>query len=216
MTFSLGGLSLEAEIASLRTLDWRSLRPNFFFIFEPGSLDDYSPTYITSLHLPATDKAFINELLRAYPTVLVIELDRIVAQIRTIVNQVSNGVQLVLWLTLAGGCLVLLAAVTSSIEARKQEVGLLRALGSPRRLMLGSVWLEFSLLGLLAGIIAVLGAELLLASLQRWVLETPIKPHVLFWFAGPLLSAGLIGGLGVVSCRAVINTPPAIVLREAG
>lgn len=216
LTFSLGGLSLEAEIASLRTLDWRSLRPNFFFIFEPGSLDDYSPTYITSLHLPATDKAFINELLRAYPTVLVIELDRIVAQIRTIVNQVSNGVQLVLWLTLAGGCLVLLAAVTSSIEARKQEVGLLRALGSPRRLMLGSVWLEFSVLGFLAGIIAVLGAEGLLASLQHWVLETPIKPHVLFWFAGPLLSAALIGGLGVLSCRSVVNTPPAIVLREAG
>jgi putative ABC transport system permease protein len=215
LTFSLGGLSLEAEIASLRTLDWRSMRPNFFFIFAPGSLDDYSPTYITSLHLPTGDKAFINELLRAHPTVLVIELDRIIGQIRTIVNQVSDGVQLVLWLTLAGGCLVLLAAVTSSIEARKQEVGLLRALGSPRRLMLGSVWLEFSMLGLLAGIIAVLGAEILLVSLQHWVLETPIKPHVLFWFAGPLLSAALIGGLGVMSCRRAVNTPPAIVLREA-
>ncbi len=215
LTFSLGGLSMEAEIASLRTLDWRSMRPNFFFIFAPGSLDEYSPTYITSLHLPAADKAFINELLRAHPTVLVIELDRIIGQIRTIVNQVSDGVQLVLWLTLAGGCLVLLAAVTSSIEARKQEVGLLRALGSPRRLMLGSVWLEFSVLGLLAGIIAVLGAEILLASLQHWVLETPIKPHVLFWFAGPLLSAVLIGGLGMLSCRSVVNTPPAIVLREA-
>lgn len=215
LTFSLGGLSMEAEIASLRTLDWRSMRPNFFFIFEPGSLDDYSPTYITSLHLPAEDKAFINELLRAHPTVLVIELDRIIGQIRTIVNQVSDGVQLVLWLTLAGGCLVLLAAVTSSIESRKQEVGLLRALGSPRRLMLGSVWLEFSVLGSLAGIIAVLGAEILLASLQHWVLETPIKPHLLFWIAGPLLSGFLIGGLGMLSCRSVVNTPPAIVLREA-
>lgn len=216
LTFSLGGLELEAEIASLRSLDWRSMRPNFFFIFAPGTLDEFSPTYITSLHLPAVDKAFINELLRTYPTVLVIELDRVIGQIRTIVNQVSDGVQLVLWLTLAGGCLVLLAAVTSSIEARKQEVGLLRALGSPRRLMLGSVWLEFSVLGLLAGIIAVLGAEVLLASLQHWVLETPIKPHVLLWFAGPLLSAGLIGGLGVLSCRSAVNTPPAVVLREAG
>jgi putative ABC transport system permease protein len=215
LTFSLGGLELEAEIASVRTLDWRSMRPNFFFIFEPGALDEFSPTYITSLHLPAADKAFINELLRSYPTVLVIELDRVIGQIRTIVNQVSDGVQLVLWLTLAGGCLVLLAAVTSSIEARKQEVGLLRALGSPRRLMLGSVWLEFSVLGLLAGIIAVLGAEVLLASLQHWVLETPIKPHVLIWFAGPLLSAALIGGLGALSCRSAVNTPPAVVLREA-
>lgn len=216
LSFSLGGLEMEAEIASLRSLDWRSMHPNFFFIFAPGALDAYSPTFITSLHLPAAEKAFLNDLLRQHPTMLVIELDRIIAQIRTIVTQVSDGLQLVLWLTLAGGCLVLIAAVTSSIDSRKQEVGLLRALGSPRRRMLGSVWLEFSLLGFLAGVIAVLGAEVLLASLQHWVLETPIKPHPVAWVVGPLLSAGLIGLLGVTSCRSAVNAPPAVVLREAG
>ncbi len=215
LSFSLGGLQLDAEIASLRTLDWRSMHPNFYFIFAPGSLDAYSPTFITSLYLPPEEKVFLNELLRQYPTLLVIELDRVIGQIRTIVNQVSDGVQLVLWLTLAAGALVLIAAVTSSIDSRKQEVGLLRALGSPQRLMLGSVWLEFSLLGLLAGILAVFGAEALLASLQHWVLETPIKPHFRYWIIGPAASAALIGLLGFISCRSVVNTPPAVVLREA-
>lgn len=215
LTFSLGGLELEAEIASLRSLDWRSMKPNFFFIFEPGSLDDYSPTYITSLYLPADKKAFINELLHAHPTMLIVELDRIIEQIRTIITQVSNGVQLVLLLTLVGGCLVLFAAVTSSIDSRKQEVGLLRALGSSRRLMLGSVWAEFSILGLLAGTIAVIGAEMLLISLQYWVFQTPITPHYIFWLVGPLSGALLVGALGVLSCRSIVNTPPAVVLREA-
>jgi putative ABC transport system permease protein len=215
LTFSLGGLELEAEIASLRSLDWRSMKPNFFFIFEPGSLDDYSPTYITSLYLPADKKAFINELLHAHPTMLIVELDRIIEQIRTIITQVSNGVQLVLLLTLVGGCLVLFAAVTSSIDSRKQEVGLLRALGSSRRLMLGSVWAEFSILGLLAGTIAVIGAEMLLVSLQYWVFQTPITPHYIFWLVGPLSGALLVGALGVLSCRSIVNTPPAVVLREA-
>lgn len=215
LTFSLGGLILEAEIASFRSLDWRSMKPNFFFIFEPGALDNYSPTYITSLYLPLEQKSFINDLLRRYPTMLVIELDRIIDQIRTIVTQVSNGVLLVLWLTLAGGCLVLIAAVTSSIDSRKQESGLLRALGGPRRLMIGSVWVEFSLLGGLSGIIAVMGAEILLVSLQYWVLETPVRPHYLFWLIGPLAGALLVGALGAFSCRSVVNTPPAVVLREA-
>src|SRR5690554_284875 len=215
LTFSLGGLELEAEIASLRSLDWRSMKPNFFFIFEPGSLDDYSPTYITSLYLPTDKKAFINELLHAHPTMLIVELDRIIEQIRTIITQVSNGVQLVLLLTLVGGCLVLFAAVTSSIDSRKQEVGLLRALGSSRRLMLGSVWAEFSILGLLAGTIAVIGAEMLLISLQYWVFQTPITPHYIFWLVGPLSGALLVGALGVLSCRSIVNTPPAVVLREA-
>lgn len=216
LTFSLGGLILEAQIASFRSLDWRSMKPNFFFIFEPGALDNYSPTYITSLYLPVEQKSFINDLLRRYPTMLVIELDRIIDQIRTIVTQVSNGVLLVLSLTLAGGCLVLIAAVTSSIDSRKQESGLLRALGSPRRLMIGSVWAEFSVLGLLSGIIAVIGAEILLISLQYWVLETPIRPHYIFWLVGPLAGALFVGALGALSCRSVVNTPPAVVLREAG
>lgn len=216
LTFSLGGLIMEAEIASFRSLDWRSMKPNFFFIFAPGALDSYSPTYITSLYLSVTQKSFINDLLRRYPTMLVIELDRIIDQIRTIVTQVSNGVLLVLWLTLAGGCLVLIAAVTSSIDSRKQESGLLRALGSPRRLMIGSVWAEFSVLGFLAGIIAVIGAEILLISLQYWVLETPIQPHYIFWLLGPVLGAVFVGALGALSCRSVVNTPPAVVLREAG
>lgn len=215
LTFSLGGLILEAEVASFRTLDWRSMKPNFFFIFAPGSLDAYSPTYITSLYLPLEKKAFINQLLRQHPTVLVIELDRIIDQIRTIVTQVSNGVQLVLWLTLMGGFLVLFAAVTSSIDSRKQEVGLLRALGSPRRLMLGSVWLEFAILGFLAGLIAVIGAEILLVNLQYWVLKTPIQPHYLYWLIGPAIGSFLVGSLGAYSCRIVINTAPAVVLREA-
>ena len=216
LTFSLGGLILEAQIASFRSLDWRSMKPNFFFIFEPGALDNYSPTYITSLYLPLEQKSFINDLLRGYPTMLVIELDRIIDQIRTIVTQVSNGVLLVLWLTLVGGCLVLIAAVTSSIDSRKQESGLLRALGSPRRLMIGSVWAEFSVLGLLSGIIAVIGAEILLISLQYWVLETPIRPHYIFWLVGPLAGGLFVGSLGALSCRSVVNTPPAVVLREAG
>jgi putative ABC transport system permease protein len=214
--FSLGGLEIEAEVASIRTLDWRSMKPNFFFIFQPGALDEFSPTYITSLYLPAEQKSFINRLLRDHPTTLVIELDRIIDQIRTIVTQVSNGVQLVLWLTLVGGCLVLFAAVTSSIDSRKQEAGLLRALGSRRQLIVGSVWAEFSVLGLLSGTIAVIGAEILLISLQHWVLETPIQPHYLFWLLGPLLGAIFVGVLGALSCRSVVNTPPAVVLREAG
>lgn len=216
LSFSIGGLNLEAEVASFRSLDWQSMHPNFFFIFEPGALDEFSPTYITSAYLPPEKKPVINDLVRADPSILVIELDRVIEQIRAVVAQVGKGVQLVLWLTLIGGGLVLIAAVTSSIDSRKQEAGLLRALGSPRKLILGSVWAEFSILGFLSGLIGVIGAEVLLWNLQYWVLDTPIRPHYLFWLLGPLLGMIIVGCLGAVSCRSVVTTPPAVVLREAG
>lgn len=215
LRFSIGGLILDAEVASFRSLDWRSMRPNFFFIFEPEVLAAYSPTYITSIYLPSEKKSLINQLLRDHPTILVIELDRIIEQIRTIIDQVSDGVQLVLWLTLIGGCLVLFAAVMSSIDDRKQEAGLLRALGSGRRLILGSVFAEFAVIGFLSGFIAIVGTEILLFSLQTFVLETPIQPHYVYWIASPLLGALFVSVLGVSCCRHVVTTPPAVVLREA-
>lgn len=215
LRFSIGGLILDAEVASFRSLDWRSMRPNFFFIFEPNVLATYSPTYITSIYLPSEQKSFINQLLRAHPTILVIELDRIIEQIRTIIDQVSDGVQLVLWLTLMGGCLVLFAAVMSSIDDRKQEAGLLRALGSGRKLILGSVFTEFAVIGFLSGFIAIVGTEILLFSLQTFVLETPIQPHYVYWVASPVLGALFVSLLGVACCRHVVTTPPAVVLREA-
>jgi putative ABC transport system permease protein len=215
LQFSFGGLLLDAEVASFRSLDWRSMRPNFFFIFEPGSLDAYSPTFITSIYLPPQQKSFINQLLLDHPTILVMELDRIIEQIRSIVNQVSDGVLLVLWLTLIGGCLVLLAAVMGSIAARKQQAGLLRALGSPRQLIVGSICAEFAILGFLAGLIAIVGTEILLISLQKFVLETAIQPHYIFWLISPLSGAAFVSALGYICCRHVVTTPPAVVLREA-
>ncbi len=215
LKFSIGGLEQEGEVASIRSLDWRSMHPNFFFIFAPGSLDAFSPTYITSVYLAADQKRLLNELLRAHPTLVVIELDRIIAQIQTIVAQVSDGVLLVLLLTLLAGGLVLWSAVLGSMEARKQEAGLLRALGSPRRLVLGSITLEFAILGALAGAIAILGSESLLFGLQAFVLKTPIQPHYIYWLISPLGAGILVSSLGYLACRPVIQTPPAIVLREA-
>ncbi len=215
LLFSLGGLELETQVASIRSLDWKSMRPNFFFIFEPQSLDEFSPTFITSIFLTPDKKIFINQLLHKHPTITVVELDRIIDQIRNIINQVSDGIALVLWLTLAAGALVLFAAVMSSIDSRKQEAGLLRALGSPQKLILGSVLVEFVVLGFIAGLIATVSSEALLLSMQKFVFHNPIQPHFIYWLIAPLGSALFIGILGVICCRPVVTTPPMIVLREA-
>ncbi len=213
--FSVGGLSLDATVASIRSLEWDSMRPNFYFLFSPGALDDFSPTFLTSIFLNPEQKQLINPILQSHPTVVVIEMDKVISQIQTIVANVSQGVELVLWLVLICGLLVLIAAVHASIDERQGEAGLLRALGSGRRLILGSLWVEFSILGGISGLLAVAGGEALLIGLQAWVLEMPLSFHYGLWIAGRLLGALLIGLVGVLSCYRVVNTPPAVVLRES-
>ncbi len=214
LRFSIGGLTLDATVASIRSLKWDSMNPNFYFLFSPQALDEFAPAYMTSFYIPPQQKAFINTLLRFDPTLVVIEMDRMLAQIQAIVNQVSRGVELMLLAVLAAGFLVMWAAVTSSFGERQQEAALLRALGSSRKQLLGSLWLEFSLLGLMSGIMAVAASEVLLLAMQRWVLEIPVRWHPGLWLWGVSASVLLIGAMGVFACRRTITTPPAVILRE--
>jgi putative ABC transport system permease protein len=214
LTFSLGGLTLKAEVASIRSVDWNTMTPNFYFLFSPGALKNFSPNYLTSLLIPPKNKVFINTLLRQYPTIVVIEVDRIIERIRSIINQVSRSIELVLWLVCIGGLLVLVAAVNTSMSNRLQEAALLRALGSGRKLILCSVWFEFSILGGCAGILATAGAEALLLGLQVSVFNQPASPHYSLWLAGPLLGAVIIGVFGLSACRKIIRVSPGLVLRD--
>ncbi len=215
MTFSIGGLFMDAEVTSFRRIDWKSLNQNFLFLFEPAALDRFSPIYGTSAFIPPDDTQYLNDFAREHPNLLLLNFGRMIENIQKIISQVSDGIGLVLWLTLGAGCLVLFAAVMGSIESRKQEAGLLRALGSSRRLMLGSVLVEFAILGFLSGLIAIVGAESFLFALQHLVFKNEIQPHYTYWLASPLIGMVFIATLGVVCCRSVVVTPPAVVLREA-
>ncbi len=214
LTWSIGGLELHAEVESFRTVDWEAMTPNFYFMLSPSALDDFSPIYMTAAHIPAEKKFILRKILREFPTITLIEFDQVMSQIRNIIDQVTQGIELVLWLVFAGGILVLLAAVNASMETRLLESGLLRALGSKRSLILGSVWIEFSVLGLFAGVLAVFGSEVFLLGLQHWVLQIPTQPHFDVWIIGTLSGALFIGALGVWSCRRVVTAAPGTVLRE--
>ena len=213
LRFDIGGQFVEAEVSSLRTLDWESMQPNFFIIFSPAALRDFPATYMTSFHLPEGRKAFLNRLLSEFPTITVLEIDAIVEQVQRIVDRVTAAVELVLALVVGAGCLVLLASIRAGWDARMAEHALVRTLGGTRDLIAGSLAAEFVALGAFSGLVAVVGAELTVALLQWQVFELPAAMHPWLWLLGPLVGAVLIFAVGMTGARRLVSSPPLMVLR---
>ena len=144
----------------------------------------------------------------------IIELDIVVSEIRQIMSRVAQAIEVVLGVILLAGALVLIAGVRASVDARVKESALLRAMGASKGLILGAVTVEFSVLGALAGCMAIVGAEAAAWGLQTQVLDLRYVPTVWVWPVGVLSGVVMIASLGLWSCRHVVSTPPVVVLRE--
>lgn len=212
--FSLGGRELEATLTSLRSVEWDSMKPNFYIIFPEGVLEDYSPNWITSSYLQREDKPFINALLSQYPTVLVIALDEIINRIRLVIDRVTTGLELMLLMILACGVLVLFATIATSYDERAQESAILRTLGSSKKMVLSVTGIEFAFMGVISGLIAALGAQLALFGFQTRLFEMPVVWYSWLWIAGPLAGVVMITGLGVLRSYPIVTTPPLQSLRQ--
>ncbi|MEM9622930.1 MAG: FtsX-like permease family protein, partial [Pseudomonadota bacterium] len=213
LTFDVGGQEKTATVTSIRSLEWESMSPNFFIIFSPQALVDFPATYMTSFYLERSEKQFLNTLLSAHPTITVIEIDALIEQVKSIVDRVTQAVELVLGLVLASGCLVLVASIQASRDARMAEHALVRTLGGTRKLIGSSLTAEFAVLGVFAGFVAVFGAELTVAMLQSQVFELSTGIHPWIWPVGPLVGGVVIVTVGLLGSRDLVNSPPMMVLR---
>ena len=204
----------EVEVTSMRSVRWDNMQPNFFFIFSPGTVDHLGATYLSTALMEQEQKILLNELIRRFPTIVVIEIDALIEQIQNIIAQVTSAIELISVLVLACGALVLLSCVNATLDERFRENAILRTLGAGRKLILSSLTIEFATIGFVAGIIATIGAEGSLFYLQEFIFEQDFDLHYWVWIAGPVTGMVLIGLLGLNSTRKVVSVSPLNVLRR--
>ncbi|MDI9228929.1 FtsX-like permease family protein, partial [Serratia bockelmannii] len=189
-----------AKITSLRKVDWESLRPNFFFIFPPGALDQQPQTWLTSFRMDS-NPVLLAQLNRAFPTLSLLDVGSMLKQIGQVLAQVSQALEIMVILVTVCGVLLLLAQIQVGMRQRRQELVVYRTLGASKRLLRGTLWCEFALLGVVSGIAAALGAEAALWGLQRKIFDFPWEPDWTLWMALPISGALLLslcgGWLGI-------------------
>lgn len=213
LTYDVAGESVRARVSSFREVKWDSFRPNFFMVFSPGVLDAAAGTFITSVHVPAQRRSLMTDFVRRFPEAVAIDLDAILAQVRSVMDKASLAVQYVFGFTLLAGITVLLAAIQATRDERRYESAMLRTLGASRRTVLQGVAAEFTTLGLLAGTLAASSASVAGYFLATRVFDLKYSVDPVVWIVGLLSGALLVGLSGTLATRSVVNHPPVATLR---
>ena len=214
LTLFTGEQEWQARVGSIRRVQWDNFKPNFYLIFNPGTLDHLPATWINSFHLDGPDKGKLVGLVKRFPSITLLEVDIILNQVKGIIRQVTLAIEAILGFVLAAGVVVTLAAIKSSMRERMREGALLRTLGAERALLRQSQWSEFAGMGLLSGMFGVLGAEIINALLYHRVFELDYAPAWWAWPVIPILSAVLIGLAGVAGSSRVLRQSPIASLRQ--
>ena len=213
LTYEVAGSRFEAPVSSLRKVAWDSFRVNFFVIAAPGLLENYPASRITSFYLPPARESLLDEMVRAFPNFTVIDVAAVMGEVRRIMGQLAGALGFVFLFTWLMGFVVLFAAIAATADERTREAAVMRALGAGRRIILVGQFAEFAGIGLLAGIVAAMGAAGLswVLSGRIFQLDYRFDPWLL---AVPVASSLAVGAVGLLSSRGVLRRPPLEVLRD--
>lgn len=212
--FSIGSALLEVRVSSLRSLQWDTLKPNFYMIFSPGTIEQFPTTWMTSFYLPPAQKQLLNSWHSQFPALSLLDVGQWVEQIKGLLRQLTAAIDYLLCFALVAGVCVLLTSIAASLDQRLYQGALLRTLGASRPLLLRIQNLEFALLGGISGLLAVGLAELVRFIVYKKLMQLDFQLIWQYWLTLPALSTLIVIIAARWGLRPVLKYSPLRVFRQ--
>ena len=170
------GFPIRTKVDSIRKVDWREMKPNFFVVFPKGVLEAAPAFFITSTRAPDSERlvALQSAIVKTYPNVSAVNLTMILETLSEIFDKISFVIRFMASFTIITGLAALMASVLTSRYQRNKESALLRTLGSQGRQIRGIMAVEYALVGVLAGASGVLLSLAAGWAITRFVLRVDL------------------------------------------
>lgn len=218
VVFDVQGIPFTTYIGSIRDVDWQRIQTNFIFVFPSGVIDKAPQFYVLMTRTPDKVKAsiFQQELVQFFPNVSAIDLGLILKTIDEFMGKVAFIIRFMALFSLFTGLIVLIGAISNSRFARLKENVLLRTLGAVRKQIVMLTLIEYTYLGVIAGVTGSLLSILSAWALAKFFFKIEFSPNlvdVVTISAGVALITIAIGWLNT---RSVYGDTPIDILRKEG
>ncbi len=213
--FDIQGATVEAEVASVRKVEWGNLSTNFYMILSPGSLEGAPYTYVVTTRVDPNEELPLQQaVVAAFPNVTAINLRDVTETFTAVLDRLSLAIRSVAAFCVMAGALVMAASLAATRYRRLYELVILKALGATRSVIARSFAAEYALLGLIAGAIGVVLASALSWGALYFLFDLPWRLHFSLLAEGLGLTVLLTLIVGFLSTYRLLKQPPLKILRH--
>lgn len=213
LNFDIAGQSFIVNISSIRTVVWENFKPNFYVLSTHDEVANLPQTSIMSVYVPDDKKQLLASLHKQFPSVTWLDITQLMERIKHLIDRSALALEFFFVFAVIAGIVVLLSSVLASQKQRVSEIALLKSFGVTQKNIIKAQIAEFSLMGLVIGIIAAA-----LASLIGWIVS-----HYLFniiytfnpwlWIIALFSSVLLLTLTGLLAVKNTYNSSPVKLLR---
>jgi putative ABC transport system permease protein len=208
------GRTIQTHVTAIIRHNGQHVYARSEFILTPQALAGLPVIWYGAVHVdPRQVGAVQRALFNSYPTVTVIDIADVIETIQGVVQQITVVVRFLAAFSILSGAVILASSIASTHFRRLREVVVLKTLGAKRNHIAAVFSVEFIVLGLLAGLVGVIFANLL----SRVLLH---RLDVAFHIEWPATVVALIGtavlatATGWAASFRILGQKPLQILRE--
>jgi putative ABC transport system permease protein len=214
VTFVAGDKEIPVKVAAIYKIEGEHAFARSEFILPKALLADQPAVWYGDIHArPAAIPEIERALFATYPTVTVINIADILQTITGVVDQITLVIRFLAGFSILSGLVILASSVASTRFRRMREVVVLKTLGATRNRIATVFSVEFVVLGLLAGAVGTLFANVLsriLLHRMDVVFQRDVRGSLMAVVGTALLAVAT----GWIASFRILGQKPLEVLRE--
>ena len=215
LIMDIQGIKVKAAVTSIRKVNWRNMRTNFYMIFSPGGLEGAPVTFVSSTYVPDDKELVLQEaVVSALPNVTALSTRDIVNTVESVVGKLLTLVDFMSAFTIMAGLFILSGAVASTKFRRLKESAILKTLGAKRSTVASILSYEYVALGAIAALIGVALSLGFSWAVMEYVVEAKwhFRSIPMAWTL--LIATALTLLTGILSSLDVLTSKPVKTLRK--